>query len=218
MTSEYHVIPLINNNNKKESGILLLLSYHIAWRRLFFVTTTERIKKRNLLCSRNHVVSGDDVVYCKRFRLRRCQTISARKISVFRVTIIYTYYVSVTIQKSVGTFLLFNDWHYWFDFSHTPLFDYEKVLPEKPDLKLPLYVSDSIEFINGLKSPRFIKTHLPYKLLPKKLRDQSTKAKVRSDFRVPIYIQYRDRIHSLKTVIMSKIPVTLILKCYILFK
>ncbi|XP_022167669.1 sulfotransferase 1 family member D1-like [Myzus persicae] len=61
---------------------------------------------------------------------------------------------------------------------HTPLFDYEKVLPEKPDLKLPLYVSDSIEFINGLKSPRFIKTHLPYKLLPKKLRDQSTKAKI----------------------------------------
>lgn len=65
-------------------------------------------------------------------------------------------------------------------FSHTPLFDYEKVLPEKPDLILPLYVSDSIEFINRMKSPRFIKTHLPYKLLPKKLRDRSTKAKVRS--------------------------------------
>lgn len=63
-------------------------------------------------------------------------------------------------------------------FSHTPLFNYEKVLPEKPDLKLPLYVSDSVEFIDKMKSPRFIKTHLPYKLLPKKLRDQSTKAKV----------------------------------------
>ncbi|XP_050437126.1 luciferin sulfotransferase-like isoform X2 [Adelges cooleyi] len=61
---------------------------------------------------------------------------------------------------------------------HTPLFDYEKDLLEKPDLKLPLYVLDSIEYINRMKSPRYIKTHLPYKLLPTKLKDQSTKAKI----------------------------------------
>lgn len=53
------------------------------------------------------------------------------------------------------------------------------MLPKKPDLKLPLYVSDSIEYIDRMASPRFIKTHLPYKLLPKKLKDRSTEAKVR---------------------------------------
>ncbi|XP_060880987.1 luciferin sulfotransferase-like [Metopolophium dirhodum] len=56
--------------------------------------------------------------------------------------------------------------------------DFEKAILENPDIKIPKYMSNSVEFINGLKSPRFIKTHLPYKLLPKKLRDQSTKAKI----------------------------------------
>lgn len=60
----------------------------------------------------------------------------------------------------------------------TPLVDFDTVMQEQPDLNLPMYETDSITLINELKSPRFIKTHLPYKLLPKKLRDHSTKAKI----------------------------------------
>lgn len=56
--------------------------------------------------------------------------------------------------------------------------DFEKAIQDNPDLEIPRYISNSVEYINELKSPRYIKTHLPYQLLPKKLRDKSTKAKV----------------------------------------
>lgn len=58
-------------------------------------------------------------------------------------------------------------------------FDYPNVLLKKPDFKIPPYVSDSIEYVDRMASPRFIKTHLPYEMLPKKLKDRSTEAKVR---------------------------------------
>ncbi|XP_060880350.1 luciferin sulfotransferase-like [Metopolophium dirhodum] len=56
--------------------------------------------------------------------------------------------------------------------------DFEKAIQDNPDLEIPRYMSNSVEYINELKSPRYIKTHLPYQLLPKKLRDKSTKAKI----------------------------------------
>ncbi|CAI6368354.1 unnamed protein product [Macrosiphum euphorbiae] len=56
--------------------------------------------------------------------------------------------------------------------------DFEKAMQDNPDIEIPKYIFDSIGYINGLKSPRYIKTHLPYQLLPKKLREKSTKAKI----------------------------------------
>ncbi|KAI5714784.1 hypothetical protein M8J77_005566 [Diaphorina citri] len=57
---------------------------------------------------------------------------------------------------------------------HTPLFDYRN----KPELQLPVYVRDSVGHISNLPGRRFIKAHLPLRLLPKKLQDGSTKAKI----------------------------------------
>ncbi|XP_026685462.1 uncharacterized protein LOC113470897 [Diaphorina citri] len=42
---------------------------------------------------------------------------------------------------------------------------------------LPVYVRDSVGHISNLPGRRFIKAHLPLRLLPKKLQDGSTKAK-----------------------------------------
>jgi Sulfotransferase domain. len=65
--------------------------------------------------------------------------------------------------------------------SHTPLFDYSDVLPKLPDLQFPSYVSDSVTYVDEMKSPRFIKTHLPWELLPKQIRDGSKQPKVICD-------------------------------------
>jgi estrone sulfotransferase len=65
-----------------------------------------------------------------------------------------------------------------FNFSHTPLFDYTDILPKLPELELPLFVSDSVTYIDEMKSPRYIKTHLPWELLPKQIRDGTKKPKV----------------------------------------
>jgi hypothetical protein len=62
--------------------------------------------------------------------------------------------------------------------SHTPLFDYTDVLKKLPDLQFPLYVSDSLTYIDEMKSPRFIKTHLPWELLPKQIQDGTKQPKV----------------------------------------
>ncbi|KAL1449724.1 hypothetical protein WDU94_002204 [Cyamophila willieti] len=59
---------------------------------------------------------------------------------------------------------------------HTPLFDYRK----NPEMQqqLPPYVLNSVKHISNLPGRRFIKAHLPLRLLPKKIQDGSTKAKV----------------------------------------
>lgn len=143
--------------------------------------------ERILLYFRDHLDSGDGVVHRQGLGLWSRQTISTRKIPVFRVIIMLFTFNKISYLNHCEFYVIVFSVHS--RFSHTPLFDYRKVLPEKPDLKLPLYVSDSIEFINQMESPRFIKTHLPYKLLPKKLRDRSTKAKVKLHL-VYIYIYY----------------------------
>lgn len=61
---------------------------------------------------------------------------------------------------------------------HTVLFNYEKVLPDLQDFDIPRFVRDAAGFINDLPSPRFIKSHLPFHLLPHKLQRGLTQAKV----------------------------------------
>ena len=65
--------------------------------------------------------------------------------------------------------------------SHTPLFDYTDVLQKLPDLQFPSYISDSVTYIDEMKSPRFIKTHLPWELLPKQIQDGTKQPKVCQD-------------------------------------
>jgi hypothetical protein len=63
-------------------------------------------------------------------------------------------------------------------FSHTSLFDYTDILPKLPELELPLFVSNSVRYVDEMKSPRFIKTHLPWELLPRQIREGTKKPKV----------------------------------------
>ena len=47
-----------------------------------------------------------------------------------------------------------------------------------PEITFPSYVLDSVKYINELPSPRYIKAHVPFDLLPEKLQNNSTQAKV----------------------------------------
>ncbi|KAJ1525374.1 hypothetical protein ONE63_010190 [Megalurothrips usitatus] len=61
---------------------------------------------------------------------------------------------------------------------HTALFDYRSM--DIPMPELPEFVTDSVGHIDRLptSAPRFIKTHLPYQLLPSQLQDPKCKAKM----------------------------------------
>ncbi|XP_015594906.1 amine sulfotransferase [Cephus cinctus] len=61
---------------------------------------------------------------------------------------------------------------------HSPLFDYSTIIPRTPGLDLPELVLDSVSFVEKLPSPRFIKTHLPFNLLPRQLRTGEKKPRV----------------------------------------
>lgn len=63
-------------------------------------------------------------------------------------------------------------------FRLSALFDYSKILKKHPEIDLPKLVSDSVKFVDNFPSPRYIKTHLPFDLLPKDLREGNTGAKI----------------------------------------
>ncbi|XP_033230911.1 luciferin sulfotransferase-like [Belonocnema kinseyi] len=61
----------------------------------------------------------------------------------------------------------------------TSLWDYRNVIQRRPDLVKPHeFIFDSFNFVNKLPSPRFIKTHLPFHLLPKEIRTGEKKPKI----------------------------------------
>ncbi|KAG8291804.1 aryl sulfotransferase activity protein [Homalodisca vitripennis] len=47
-----------------------------------------------------------------------------------------------------------------------------------PDVEFPPHIIDSVNYITDLPSPRFIKTHLPFHLLPLQLQEGQTGAKI----------------------------------------
>lgn len=59
--------------------------------------------------------------------------------------------------------------------------NYGKARNECPEIEMEDFVTDSLKFIRELESPRFIKSHLPFCLLPKQLTNFSTEAKVSAE-------------------------------------
>ncbi|XP_026674211.1 sulfotransferase 1 family member D1-like [Ceratina calcarata] len=60
----------------------------------------------------------------------------------------------------------------------TVLFDYENVTKLHPDRKLTLRTSNSVAYTRNMPSPRFIKCHLPFHLLPRQIRTGEKKPKI----------------------------------------
>lgn len=59
------------------------------------------------------------------------------------------------------------------------MFDYRTLIPRKPGMEqLPKAILNSIEYINNLARPRFIKTHLPFNLLPRQIRTSDKTPKI----------------------------------------
>ncbi|XP_076240817.1 luciferin sulfotransferase [Calliopsis andreniformis] len=61
---------------------------------------------------------------------------------------------------------------------HSILFDYTTVIPRHPEVKIPQLVLDSVNYVRTRDSPRFIKTHLPFCLLPRQLRTGEKKPRI----------------------------------------
>ncbi|XP_076630425.1 luciferin sulfotransferase [Colletes latitarsis] len=61
---------------------------------------------------------------------------------------------------------------------HSVLFDYTTIMPRHPEVKLHRLVLDSVNYVSSQISPRFIKTHLPFHLLPRQLRTGKRKPRI----------------------------------------
>ena len=58
------------------------------------------------------------------------------------------------------------------------LSNYQAVISSIPEMVVPDFLLDSVDYTKNMSSPRFIKTHLPFDLLPKQLRTEEKKAKI----------------------------------------
>ncbi|KAG8249245.1 hypothetical protein J6590_022230 [Homalodisca vitripennis] len=65
-----------------------------------------------------------------------------------------------------------------FPFFETVAMGPEEVAKVMPDVEFPPHIIDSVNYIRDLPSPRFIKTHLPFHLLPLQLQGGQTGAKI----------------------------------------
>lgn len=62
--------------------------------------------------------------------------------------------------------------------SYSILFDYTTIIRRHPEIEPSPLILDSVAYIQNLPSPRFIKTHFPFPLLPRQLRTGEKKAKI----------------------------------------
>lgn len=118
---------------------------------------------------RNNMVPGNDLVYRKGFRLWCSKSSLVRKISFLRVS---DNFVTINVPQKLTTIKIIRSNRY------TVLFDYTDLMSRDPEIKLPQLVLDSVTHIKNESSPRFIKTHLPFDLLPREIRTGKKKPKI----------------------------------------
>lgn len=58
------------------------------------------------------------------------------------------------------------------------MFEKSEIIRRNPGIVIPDYAMNSPVYATSMPSPRFIKTHLPFNLLPKQLRDGEKKPKI----------------------------------------
>lgn len=58
------------------------------------------------------------------------------------------------------------------------MFDYSSILPRIPKLDVSQSTLNSVKFIDELPSPRFIKSHLPFNLLPRQIKTGEKRPKI----------------------------------------
>ncbi|XP_043276423.1 luciferin sulfotransferase-like [Venturia canescens] len=63
-------------------------------------------------------------------------------------------------------------------FEHSALFDYTTILSRMDGFQFPELVEQSVSYVDKLPSPRFIKSHLPFDLLPRQIREGMKKPKI----------------------------------------
>lgn len=58
------------------------------------------------------------------------------------------------------------------------VFDHRDTIKTTKEFNPPSFLADSLNFVRTMPSPRYIKTHLPWNLLPLQIQQQQRKPKV----------------------------------------